>query len=241
MNYPLYPLGDRAIIIEFGTDIHLDTHHIIQAVSSFLDDHPMEWMIEYIPAFTSLAIYYDPMKIRPLHSKNQSPYEIACTQIRDILSQITNVRFKEPSTIEIPVYYGGDYGPDLKTVAKVNHLTSKEVIEIHTGGEYLVYMIGFAPGFPYLGGMSESIAAPRRETPRLKIPARSVGIAGNQTGIYPIETPGGWQIIGRTPIELFKPTENPPSLLKAGDIIRFKSINIEEYKELEAKRYDQNH
>ena len=134
--------------------------------------------------------------------------------------------------VRIPVLYGGEFGPDLDFVAKHNGLTKDEVIAIHTSGDYTVHMIGFAPGFPFIGGMSERIAAPRRETPRLKIPARSVGIAGVQTGVYPIETPGGWQLIGRTPLELFLPDENPPSLLVAGDKITFYEITSEEYQDL---------
>jgi inhibitor of KinA len=117
----------------------------------------------------------------------------------------------------------------LEEVADINGLTAQEVIDIHTSGEYLVYMIGFAPGFPYLGGMSEKIAAPRRSSPRTSIPAGSVGIAGMQTGVYPLSTPGGWQLIGNTPLELFKPYEQPPSLLRAGDIVKFVSVTEEEY------------
>jgi inhibitor of KinA len=131
--------------------------------------------------------------------------------------------------VEIPVCYGGEYGPDLEAVAEYHHLSTSEVVEIHSKEEYLVYMIGFAPGFPYLGGMSEEIATPRRHSPRLSIPEGSVGIAGMQTGVYPISTPGGWQLIGRTPLELFCPNENPPTLLQSGDIVKFVPISLEEY------------
>ena len=125
--------------------------------------------------------------------------------------------------------YGGEYGPDLEEVARHNGLSVDEVIALHSGGEYLVYMIGFAPGFPYLGGMSERIAMPRRSSPRAQIPVGSVGIAGMQTGVYPIETPGGWQLIGRTPLALFRPEENPPSLLQAGNKVRFRPISADEF------------
>lgn len=133
--------------------------------------------------------------------------------------------------IEIPVCYGEEFGPDLEFVANHNGLTPEEVIRIHSSAEYLVYMVGFAPGFPYLGGMPEAIAAPRRPSPRLAIPAGSVGIAGKQTGVYPIETPGGWQIIGRTPIALFVPDSNPPTILASGDRICFRPISRQEYME----------
>jgi inhibitor of KinA len=140
---------------------------------------------------------------------------------------------RESRVVEIPVHYGGESGPDLDIVAKHNGLTPEEVVAIHSNGHYFVNMIGFAPGFPYIGGMSEKIATPRKSSPRLKIPAGSVGIAGKQTGIYPIETPGGWQIIGKTPLQLFRPDHDPPSLLKAGDKICFKPITLKEFREWE--------
>ena len=123
----------------------------------------------------------------------------------------------------------GSWGPDVDVVAAHNRLTPEEIIRIHTSVEYLVYMIGFAPGFPYLGGMPERIATPRRESPRVSIPAGSVGIAGQQTGVYPIATPGGWQIIGRTPLRLFQPEQEQPTLLQAGDRVRFRQITEAEY------------
>jgi inhibitor of KinA len=134
--------------------------------------------------------------------------------------------------VEIPVCYGGEFGADLDFVAKHANLTPGEVIEIHSAADYLVHMIGFAPGFPYLGGMSSKIAAPRRSSPRLKVPAGSVGIAGEQTGIYPLETPGGWQLIGRTPLALFRPEQDPPTLLQPGDIVRFRPITPQQFREL---------
>ena len=130
--------------------------------------------------------------------------------------------------VEIPVCYGGQYGPDLAFVAQHNGLTEEEVIALHVSGEYYIYMLGFAPGFPYLGGLPERIAAPRHEVPRASVPAGSVGIAGNQTGIYPVSTPGGWQLIGCTPLVLFRPSENPPSLLLPGDTVRFRAISTAE-------------
>jgi inhibitor of KinA len=133
------------------------------------------------------------------------------------------------------VCYGGELGPDLEFVAEHNKLSAEEVIGIHSASVYLVYMIGFAPGFPYIGGMSGKIAAPRRSSPRLKIPAGSVGIAGSQTGIYPIETPGGWQLIGQTPLKLFQPESKSPSLLKAGDVIQFKPISYNQFLEEKEK------
>jgi inhibitor of KinA len=134
--------------------------------------------------------------------------------------------------VDIPVCYGGDFGPDLDAVSSHTGLSTEEVVAIHGEPDYLVYMIGFAPGFPYLGGMSERLASPRRESPRAKIPPGSVGIAGSQTGVYPIETPGGWQLIGRTPLRLFRPERDEPSLLRTGDRVRFQAIDRAEYGDL---------
>ena len=131
--------------------------------------------------------------------------------------------------VEIPTLYGGEYGPDLDHVADHNGLTPEEVIQIHSSADYLVYMMGFTPGFPYLGGMSENIATPRLQTPRTAIPAGSVGIAEQQTGVYPIESPGGWQLIGRTPVQLFDPQRDPPVVVEAGDFIRFAPITETTY------------
>ncbi|MBE6184535.1 5-oxoprolinase subunit PxpB [Bacillus ginsengihumi] len=230
MDYQLYPLGDQAIVIEVGNDINIETHRYIQFISNYLDESPPDWMIEYVPAYTTVTIFYNPLAI---HQHTVFPYTYVCKELHHILSTLTIDSSPKHRIVEIPVCYGGEFGPDLAYVAEINGLTPEEVIDIHSSGDYLVYMIGFAPGFPYIGGMSEKIAAPRRKSPRLTIPERSVGIAGKQTGVYPIETPGGWQLIGRTPIKLFRPKGVSPSLLKAGDSIRFKPISHEEYLQLE--------
>jgi inhibitor of KinA len=228
MDYRFHPLGDNAVIIELGEEINIETHQKVNMVTALFDEQPFDWMIEYIPAFTTVTVFYDLLKI-PNFRYYTLPYDFVCEQLKSLLEGIKIGEFSSGRIVEIPVCYGGELGPDLEYVAKYNGITPEEVIHIHSSGNYLVYMIGFAPGFPYIGGMSEKIATPRRESPRLKIPAGSVGIAGKQTGIYPIETPGGWQLIGRTPIKLFRPNDESPSLLKAGDKIRFKPITLEEY------------
>lgn len=234
VDYRLHPLGENAVMIELGNDLNLETQEKVHAISSFLDEHPFEWMIEYVPAFSTITIFYDPFKIMNIINA-KSPYDFVCQQLQRLLSKISLRQQVESRVVEIPVCYGGKFGPDLETVASINRLTTEEVINIHSSAEYTVYMIGFAPGFPYLGGMSEKIAAPRLQSPRLKIPERTVGIAGKQTGVYPIETPGGWRLIGRTPIKLFRPKDEVPSLLNAGDKVRFKPISYEEYVEWEGK------
>ncbi|MBG9792029.1 kinase inhibitor [Paenibacillus dendritiformis] len=216
-----YPLGDAAVVVEFDTVIGPASHEQVRLLSLYLDHHPIPGMIEYVPAFTTVTVFYDPVVLR---------YEEAKAKLERAVEQTADMRLDEKArAVEIPVCYGGEFGPDLEDVAAHNHLTPDEVVRIHSSAEYLVYMIGFAPGFPYLGGMPERIAAPRRSSPRLAIPAGSVGIAGKQTGVYPIVTPGGWQLIGRTPVPLFRPDMTPPTLLRAGDTIRFVPITEKEY------------
>lgn len=228
MNYTLSPMGESAIIIELGNELDLLTHQKVQAISFYLENHPFYWMIEYIPAFSTVTIFYNSLEI--MNSvKGELPYQFVCNELHEALSDLPVDQHIETRIVEIPVCYGEQFGPDLEYVAKLNGLTPDEVVQIHSSAEYTVYMIGFAPGFPYLGGMSEKIAAPRLPSPRLKIPERTVGIAGKQTGIYPISTPGGWNLIGRTPVELFQPNAETPSLLRAGDKIRFKPISYQEY------------
>ncbi|MBD7939287.1 5-oxoprolinase subunit PxpB [Cytobacillus sp. Sa5YUA1] len=236
MKWRFCPLGDQALLIELGDQISSETQQHIQMFSHFLEGQRLPWLKECIPAYTNIAVFYDIWKVSQLCGKDQLPYEFVCAELHELLKSVDIQTHLSSRKIDIPVCYGGEFGPDLDEVARLNHLTPDEVITIHAAGDYLVHMIGFAPGFPFIGGMSEKIAAPRRKSPRLQIPARTVGIAGMQTGVYPIETPGGWQLIGRTPIELFTPEGEMPTLLRAGDRIQFKPISFEEYKQLEAEQ-----
>ncbi|MFY0545402.1 5-oxoprolinase subunit PxpB [Brevibacillus sp. H7] len=235
MPLQLLPLGDQAVLVQFGTAIQTETHERVKQLSAYLEKHPLPGMVEYIPAYTTVAVFYDAVQVYEQQKWNTTAGEIlpafewVCRRIREIVSHLGSSVASEGRIVEIPVCYGKEMGPDLGDVARHHGISEEEVISIHAGGEYLVYMIGFAPGFPYIGGMSPKIATPRRTSPRLKIPAGSVGIAGQQTGIYPMETPGGWQIIGRTPLKLFLPQQDPPSLLRAGDQVRFVPITLEEY------------
>jgi inhibitor of KinA len=233
LDYAFHPLGDQAVMIELGKDIDCQIQKKVMAVSAMLDNHPWEWMVEYVPAFTTVCVYYNPLFFLKNRVSHKTPYEAVCDELVQLLNDLDLDERRESRVVEIPVHYGGESGPDLDIVAKHNGLTPEEVVAIHSNGHYFVNMIGFAPGFPYIGGMSEKIATPRKSSPRLKIPAGSVGIAGKQTGIYPIETPGGWQIIGKTPLQLFRPDHDPPSLLKAGDKICFKPITLKEFREWE--------
>lgn len=220
-------ISETAALVEFGRKISEDINKKVRTFCTYLDDKPFYGMVEYVPAFTSVSVIYN-----PLDMKSESPYEVVKVILDNIISKLDFSLEDEEHIVEIPVCYGGEFGQDIEQVAKINNITVDEVIKIHSEGKYLVYMIGFAPGFPYLGGMSEKIAAPRRESPRIAIPAGSVGIAGMQTGVYPIETPGGWQLIGKTPLKLFDLKRNSKSLLKAGDIVKFYPISYEEYVQL---------
>ena len=228
MEFTFSPLSEHALVIETKPIIDKETEQAVRKLTLLLDSHPPEWMIEFIPAFTTVTVFYDPSRIRRAQVEQQ---------LRLLLADLNEIEAPAARTIDIPVCYGDTFGPDLGFVAEHNGLTEDEVIAIHTSGIYSVHMIGFAPGFPFIGGMSKKIAAPRRKSPRLRIPERSVGIAGTQTGVYPIETPGGWQLIGRTPLRLFLPNEDIPSLLHAGDKIRFTQITEADYREQEARSH----
>jgi len=226
--FQLYPLGDAAVTVQFGDTIEEDTHRKVRAFASYLERHPFPGLVEHVPSFTTVTVYYDPWVVSDKGLYN--PYARVTEQLQHMLKLAReNQKSTRPRVVEIPVCYGGEYGPDLEYVARFHKLKPQEVVACHTRGKYLVYMIGFAPGFPYLGGLSKKIATPRRESPRPLIPKGSVGIADKQTGIYPIETPGGWQLIGRTPLSLFEPDRDPPSLLQAGDRVRFVAITPEEF------------
>lgn len=223
-NWPRFlPAGDLGILVEFGDKIDPEINQKVSKVFITLEKIAIDGITEAVPTYRSILIFYDPSK---------TSFERLQHEILNIEKRLGEVIIPPPETIEIPVVYGGEYGPDIDFVAQHNHLTSEEVINIHTSGTYLIYMLGFTPGFPFLGGLSERLFTPRLKTPRAVVPAGSVGIANNQTGIYPIDSPGGWQIIGRTPIKLYNPDHENPILLKAGNYLKFKRITEAEYREI---------
>jgi len=225
------PLGDAALVLQVGQGIDEAVHKRVKLIMNLLESHPFEGLIETVPAYNSVTIYYNPVDVyfSNRNKENEIPFDIVKNSILELLNKSVSVESTKERIVKIPVVYGGDMGPDLEYVASYHGLTPSEVIELHSSGDYLVYMLGFAPGFPFMGGLNQQIATPRKDTPRLAIPPGSVGIAGSQTGIYPLETPGGWQIIGRTPQSLFLPNQSPPTLLQPGDRIRFYPITMEEY------------
>ena len=217
-------VGDCAVSVEFGQEISLEINHKVMALKMVLEREPIRGIVELIPTYCSLLIQYDPMELR---------YGQLRDRLEALVTQLDEVEMPPKQVVEIPVAYGGEYGPDLREVAKANNLSEEEVIRLHSESEYPIYMLGFVAGFPYLGGMNKAIATPRKQSPRLKIEAGSVGIAGEQTGIYSVESPGGWQIIGRTPLKLYDVNRNEPVLLKAGQYIKFKPITKEEFRAME--------
>lgn len=218
--------GDKAIVLEFGNEISRELNLLVRKMHYCIIKKNIEGIEEIISTYRSLIIHYNPQRVK---------YADLVQQLKELEKFVTEITLPVAHVIEIPVLYGGEYGPDLEFIAQFNKLSAKEVINLHTGKEYFIYMLGFSPGFAYLGGMSDKIATPRLEKPRLKVSEGSVGIAGKQTGIYPIKSPGGWQIMGRTPIKLYDPKKESPFLLKSGDYIKFYPINQEQFKEVEKK------
>lgn len=226
MKPTISPVGDRAISIDFGQVIDPTINRHIRQTIERIKALQLEGIIELVPTYCALLVEYDAM----LYS-----YSEICKIIEPTLEEgMTNTTNELVIVVEVPTVYGGEFGPDLSFVASHNHLSEDEVISIHSGTDYLVYMLGFIPGFTYLGGMDPRIATPRLSSPRTLIPAGSVGIAGEQTGTYPSDSPGGWQIIGRTPVTMYDMSKAQAALLKAGDYVRYVSIDESEFHRIKA-------
>lgn len=220
------PLGDASLLIELGHAIDAPTHARVRAAFDALCAAAIPGVRDIVPAYTAVAVHYDPVafatRARAAGTDGDpAPYDNVRRAVVEVLDTMAVDAPAPGRLIEIPVRYGGEYGPDLDHVARHARLSPAEVTALHASVEYTVYMIGFTPGFPYLGGLPAALSTPRRATPRQKVPAGSVGIAGTQTGVYPLATPGGWQIIGRTRERLFRPELDPPTLLRIGDRVRF--------------------
>lgn len=227
------PLGDNALVLELGNVIDEPTHRRVQAAWRALAAAPPPAVSELVPAYTSVTVFYDPWAAVQAGAPEQGIADWLARQLRERLKNPPKTEKAKPRVVEIPVCYGGEFGPDLARVAAQAKLTPEEVIKRHSKAEYLVYLIGFAPGFPYLGGLPKELHTPRHAKPRMSVPPGSVGIGGEQTGIYPLATPGGWNLIGRTPRRIFRPEQNPPVLLTAGDRVKFIAITPEEFGKLQ--------
>jgi inhibitor of KinA len=224
----LTPLGDRALLITLGDSIDETTHRLVRAVCARLIARALPGFVELIPAYASVAVHYDPAAV-PNGNGETVPYERFSAAVAAALADLGDEELPPPRRVEIPVCYGGQYGPDLDDLAREHGLTADDVVRLHSGATYRVYMLGFAPGFAYLGGLSKELATPRRTEPRTNVPAGSVGIGGKQTGVYSLPSPGGWHLIGRTPIKMFDATRDSPALLATGDMVTFRPIQPNEF------------
>jgi len=217
----IFPLGENALTIEFGNEISVELNNQVIQVAKFLTENPFAGFEEIVPAYSSLTIFYDVWKVRKNFLEFPTAFEAVKNFAENALKNTGKIKLKNSRLIEIPVRFDKEFALDLDFVATSNNLTPEKVIEIFLNKTYRVFMLGFLPGFSYMGEVDERIVTPRKQTPRTKVPKGSVGIAGKQTGIYSLESPGGWQIIGRTNVELFTPEAETPTFLQAGDSIQF--------------------
>ena len=231
LPFTVCPVGDTGLLASFEQRIAQSVGAAVAALNTRVAAAAIPGVVETVPAFASLLIFYDPLV---------TEYDAVADAVQKLAqAPSSDTAAEEGRLVEIPVCYGGAFGPDLPFVAEHAGLTEKEVIELHAGREYRIYMLGFLPGFPYLGGLDERLHTPRLSTPRTRIPAGSVGIGGKQTGIYPMESPGGWQLIGRTPLTLFAPGEPLP--YAAGDRIRFVPIDEGEFERIQKREEAKRH
>jgi inhibitor of KinA len=215
-------MGDRGLLLEFGDGISSEVNEKVRRMALAVQSEAIRGIVETVPTYRSLLIVYNPL-ILPIDNLKK--------RLHLMEKELQQNPFPEPKLTRIPVVYGGSYGPDLDQVATYHRISTEEVIRLHCSKPYFIYMIGFMPGYPYMGELPDALITPRLKTPRLMVPAGSVAIAQRQTGIYPMDSPGGWQILGRTPVRLFNTEREPPALLQMGDLVQFYQISEEEFKE----------
>ena len=215
-----YDMGDRGLLLEFGDEISQEINEKVRRMALAIQSEAMEGILETVPTYRSLLVLYDPLTLSIKEFKKR---------LAIIEERFQQAPLPEPKLTRIPVIYGGKYGPDLGFVAQLHHTSPDEIIRLHCGKPYLIYLIGFMPGFPYMGELPERLVTPRLKTPRLSVPAGTVAIARKQTGIYPMESPGGWQLLGRTPVKMFDPSHDPPAYLRMGDQVQFFPITEKEF------------
>jgi KipI family sensor histidine kinase inhibitor len=218
------PASDRSLLVRFGHEITIDSNQQVRRLLLLLESEPIAGICNLNPAYCSLLINFDALRLT--HGELE-------TILRGYLTRLEDVRLPEPRQLEIPVSYGGEFGPDLNEVASLHGMTPAQAIELHTSVTYIVYFLGFLPGFAYLGELPEALATPRLARPRRSVPPGSVGIAGKQTGVYPIAVPGGWRLIGRTPTAMFREDQGSMSFLSIGDRVRFTAISNARFTTLE--------
>ena len=236
----IIPLGDSALIVRVRDqfeDAPEETLDQVLHILHRLREAAVPGVVELASAYTSVAVFFDPVAVAKTSGRPDEIFDWLTTQIREVINGARGRRRaraarSDARLVEIPVCYDPEFATDLDDVARRAGLSAKEVVDLHSVAEYRVACIGFVPGFSFLAGLSKKLATPRRDTPRKEIPPGSVGIGGAQTGIYPLRSPGGWNLVGRTPLKLFDPTKNPPALLRAGDRVRFRAIRREEFESL---------
>ncbi len=230
-QYSIQPLGDRALVIELGSAVSAAVSARVRWFCERVLAAGLPGVRDVVPAFCSLTVHYDPLQFA---RADGSAFDAARGAVAALLAEAPEPAEALARLIEIPVCYGGEYGEDLEPLAREHGITPAQVVELHTASTYFVGMLGFAPGFPYLAGLDARLVTPRRSTPRPRVPRGSVAIGGEHTGVYPVDSPGGWHLIGRTPITLFDVNRDPPSLLQAGDEVRFVAIPSEDFVRIEA-------
>ena len=232
----IVPLGDSAVIVRVREQIEdapEETLNEVLRTFQQLRSTTVPGVIELAPAYTSVAVFFDPVDVAKASGTASDIFDWLATRIgAATVLKPRGSRRSALRTVEIPVCYDPEFAPDLDEVARHAQISIEQVVELHSGADYRVACIGFVPGFPFLAGLPKNLATPRRDVPRKEIPPGSVGIGGAQTGIYPLRSPGGWNLIGRTPFKLFDPTKNPPTLLRPGDRVRFRVITREEFESL---------
>src|ERR1700722_3995550 len=218
------PASDNSLLIYFDQRISLDAHQQVAKLLRLLELQPVSGIVNLHPAYCSVLVKFDTLKFR--HDEVE-------TRLRPYLDRLDEVILPEPRHREIPVCYGGEYGPDLAEVCDTNRLSLQQAIDLHVSATYIVYFLGFVPGFAFLGGLPEALLTPRLAVPRRRVPPGSVGIAGQQSGVYPFSTPGGWRLIGRTPLAMFRPDRDAMNFLSIGDRVHFTPISPEQFTALE--------
>jgi len=227
-DYRIFPLGDSAITVDFGNIIDEEINLNVLARYQQLKNDPVEGVIEIVPAYSSLTLHYDMVAVARKIPKGQLTYNWMCREVERRFQQNVAVQQNNGSLVRIPVCYDIFFAPDLEFLAETKGMSSEEIVQLHLSKQYRVYMLGFLPGFAYLGQVDDKLATPRKPKP-VEVAAGSIGLAGHQTGIYPMVSPGGWHIIGRTPIHLFDSDKDNPALLKPGDSVQFVSITLHEF------------
>lgn len=221
------PASDSSLLVYLGDQISLETHRRVAQFLRLLESQPVPGVRNLHPAYCSVLIRFDPLQVS--HANLQS-------QLEAFLKKLPDSRVSEPRQVEIPVCYDDEFGPDLNDVAEFHNLTTQQVIDLHVSVAYTVFFFGFVPGFAYLGQLPADLITPRLSTPRRSVAAGSVGIAGSQTGVYPFSTPGGWRLLGRTPIRMFRPSTQQMNFLSVGDQVRFMPISRERFHSLEIEQ-----